>query len=393
MRLLVVQDELFARGPDGEARALYCAPGFWERYRAVFDEVVVLGRLLEETRAPSGAARVESAPGIRFQPLPRWRGPLEGLLAGRRALATHPELFASVDCALLRVPSGVALLTQPHLRRARLPYAVEVIGDPWDALAPGAVSAWWRVPARPLLALAMRLQVRGAAAAAYNTRALQRRYPPGRRAHSVSYPSVDLTADAFAAQAWVGPLPATPRLLTVASLERPYKGIDVLLEALARLRAPASLVVVGDGSLRSGLEAQAVRLGLGARARFVGRRAPGAEVRAALADADLFVLPSRVDAFPRALVEAMAAGLPCVGSAVGDVPDLLEPDAVVPPGEVAALADRLDGWLARPARLAAAAARNLERARELSSERLASLRRALYERLREEALRARGGRA
>ncbi len=104
---------------------------------------------------------------------------------------------------------------------------------------------------------------------------------------------------------------------TAASLEH-HKGIDVLLEGCALLARPLRLEIYGDGSLRSKLQAHARSLGVDAR--FHGRVA---NVRDRLEELDLFVLPSRDDNLPMALLEAMAAAVPPVATRVGGVPELV----------------------------------------------------------------------
>jgi glycosyltransferase involved in cell wall biosynthesis len=101
-------------------------------------------------------------------------------------------------------------------------------------------------------------------------------------------------------------------------------------------------------------------LGIADRVTFLGHRE---DVPALLAQADAFVLPSRSEAFPNGAIEAMAAGLPVVASAVGGLLDLIEPGRtglLVPPDDPLALADALDGLVRAPARGAAlgAAARD-----------------------------------
>lgn len=103
------------------------------------------------------------------------------------------------------------------------------------------------------------------------------------------------------------------RLIAVGRLER-QKGYDLLLEAFARCAdaAPSwDLVIVGEGSCRGGLERQASRLGLDARVRFPGF---SSDVSASLSKAHAYVLSSRYEGFPNALLEAMAHGLPVVAT-------------------------------------------------------------------------------
>lgn len=137
-----------------------------------------------------------------------------------------------------------------------------------------------------------------------------------------------------------------PRLLFVGRL-RYYKGLHILLEALTRLRRPAHLLIVGTGPEEARLRAQAQAAGLGARVSFLGELSD-AELPAAYAAADVFVLPShlRAEAFGIVQVEAQAAGLPIVCAELGTGTSYVTQHGVtglvVPPADPAALARALD---------------------------------------------------
>ena len=141
----------------------------------------------------------------------------------------------------------------------------------------------------------------------------------------------------------------------------PYKGLDVLIAAMAR--APGlHCLVIGDGPRRAALEAQAEATGLAGRLAFLGP-VDEAEKLAALHAADAFVLPSITvaEAFGIAQVEAQLCGLPVVTtdlpSGVTEVTRDGETGLVVPPGDPEALAaamSRLAGDAALRARLGAA---------------------------------------
>jgi colanic acid/amylovoran biosynthesis glycosyltransferase len=144
--------------------------------------------------------------------------------------------------------------------------------------------------------------------------------------------------------------PAT--MLAVGRLD-PIKGYDVLLDACARLAARGvafRLSIAGDGPERERLLARRAELGLDEHVAFEGAQ-PQTWVRAALARATLFVLPSRVapdgnrDGIPVALMEAMAAGTPVATTEVSGIPELVRDGVegrVVPPGDAAALAEALE---------------------------------------------------
>ena len=150
---------------------------------------------------------------------------------------------------------------------------------------------------------------------------------------------------------------AAGRYALVASRLAVEKGVEIAVEACARAGLP--LVVAGDGPREAEVQARA-----GGDVRFAGR-VSAEEVQRLRADAALAVIPSRsAEVMPLAAVEAMAAGVPVVASAVGGVPELVgDEDALVPAGD--------------PIQLAAAALarfgderageRGLRRARELCS--------------------------
>jgi glycosyltransferase involved in cell wall biosynthesis len=138
--------------------------------------------------------------------------------------------------------------------------------------------------------------------------------------------------------------PEAPIAITVSVLREYRKGIHHLLDAAA-LAANAvqdlHFLIVGDGPLRGGLEHQARALGLSDRVRWVGQRA---DIPRLLAGSDLFVLPSLQDPFPTVIMEAMAAGLPAVGTIVDGIPEIIKAPStgrLVPPGDPVALQDAI----------------------------------------------------
>jgi glycosyltransferase involved in cell wall biosynthesis len=180
------------------------------------------------------------------------------------------------------------------------------------------------------------------------------------------------------------------RIITVGRLI-PEKNFDGLLEAFALLaidRNDIELQVVGDGPMADALHEKSSRLGLSAKVEWLGYRN---DVRELLADADLFVLPSISEAYGIAMVEAMAAGLPVVGSAVGGIPEVLGPladDWAVPPREPRAWADTIERIVEMsPSRRSALGSRLRERARrQFSPDQYISRITDLYRRLARQIL-------
>jgi phosphatidylinositol alpha-1,6-mannosyltransferase len=148
--------------------------------------------------------------------------------------------------------------------------------------------------------------------------------PPGRLA--LVPPGVDIPASVTPSGS-----ATRPTIITVARLEDRYKGHDVMLQALAlvRARVPDVLwVVVGDGSLRGELEADAMRLDVADHVVFTGRVSDEARDRR-LTEAHVFAMPSRLppsgteggEGFGIVYLEAGLHGLPVVAGAVGGARD------------------------------------------------------------------------
>lgn len=165
----------------------------------------------------------------------------------------------------------------------------------------------------------------------------------------------------------------------------PQKGLSDLLVAIAQVRAqvsPIRLLLVGDGELRSELEAQARLLGLSDIVTFAGIRMDVPEILAALY---VFAFPSLWEGLPLAVLEAMAAGLPVVATRVGGIPEVVEDGVtglLVPPRAPEALAEAIIALLQDRERAGAMGQAGRARVeRYFSVERMVQETEALYEEL------------
>jgi len=187
--------------------------------------------------------------------------------------------------------------------------------------------------------------------------------------------SSSLTAADLETVRRVRPQPPPYRLVFVGYL-RHEKGLDILLEAVGRLRGrhEVELDIVGPGDpARLGPRVQTLldRATAAGWARLVGEEVYGPALFQHYADADILVLPSRTEGTPRVLVEARAFGCPVVATAVGgtttSVVDGVD-GVLVPPEDPAALAAALEALLVDDDRRAALAHQGRIRARELTVE-------------------------
>jgi glycosyltransferase involved in cell wall biosynthesis len=171
------------------------------------------------------------------------------------------------------------------------------------------------------------------------------------------------------------------RLITVGALDQMYKGVDVLIQAVALCRragCDVRLAVVGDGQQLASLKTLARELGVFSEVEFLGMLPAGEAVRKQLDSADLFVLASRQEGLPRSMIEAMARGLPCVGTHVGGIPELLPDEDCVPPNDAVALAATIRAVASHIDRMNSMASRNLCQANQYEETTLRARRNQLY---------------
>src|ERR1700722_2555785 len=130
---------------------------------------------------------------------------------------------------------------------------------------------------------------------------------------------------------------------------RNIKGADLLIDAVARLRAdgkPLTLTLAGDGEEIGALKAQIEKLGLTEAVRFIGH----VKARFGFSKGKVLVVPSRGDSMPYVVIEAAAAGIPMVAAKVGGIPEIFGSytDALFAPNIVGAMADAIETALEDP---------------------------------------------
>lgn len=255
------------------------------------------------------------------------RGGLTAAVTGLARLLTL-AFHAKVMLVDQPGPNGARML--PIAWATRTPLVVNVVGDPSESLQKDIVPGVRGFAARCVLGAAQRAATATAAATNYVTsRSLQIKYPP--RAHRPSYSSsTGAPVTPFHHHAWPRP-GVTVKLITVGSLEQPYKGVSDIISAVALVRASgfkAELTVVGSGRLQKQLEDEA-RIRLEDGYSFVGQLMPG-QLGDALAGADIYVQGSWTEGLARTVIEASLAGLPVVATNVGGTEEIAHHHLLAP---------------------------------------------------------------
>jgi glycosyltransferase involved in cell wall biosynthesis len=380
----VTWDRRLKRTPDGVVWTTSTGDhSFWQRYLAVFDSVVVVSRV-EDVQERESSWRPVTGPGASVLGLPNYQGLWGYLKTSARVFGTLSRQVHRTDAVILRLPGHVATSMETVLRIRRQPYGAEVVGDIAAAMAPASIEHPLGAMLRFAAVRTVRRQCRNACAIAYVTEyILQRLYPPSPQAFTTHYSSIELEDERIATEPRI-PDGRSLRLISVGSMELKYKRFDVLIDAVEKCLSQGldlHLTLIGDGNHRRFFEEQAANLG--SRVAFLGEL-PGSEaVRERLLQADLFVLPSVSEGLPRVIIEAMAVGLPCIGTGIGGIPELLPVEDIVPPHDVQALAAKIREVAADPDRLLSMSSRSLAIARRYSNSKLTARRQMLYQQLRD----------
>ena len=365
--------------------------GHWNELLHVFGSVAVAAR----TRSASREERIGPLipQGVRVLAFPYFVGLRRAFRKLPSVIAAARRTARAADTFVLRGPGLLSMLVWPWIRLRRRPYAVEVLGDLEEVFT--VTDRPFAAPARQLARRAVGRICHSASSALYVSQALSRKYPASARAFTTVVSDAKMPAEAFREpREWLE-APKRLSVVHVGNMELVYKGHETMIRAVALCRERGldlQLRFIGDGRMRPSFERLARELGVDDAIVFEGALPWGAAVFEHLDRADLFILPSLTEAMPKALIEAMARGLPAIASRVGGIPELLDDEMMIPPGDAQALADTIHRVARDPALLTSMARRSFETALRFQDEVLSPLRREFYERVRDCARRGRHAR-
>lgn len=365
MRLFITSECRFQKDSEGNIVAEGAGEGYsyWSRYLDVFEAVTVIGRLSDSVIP--GTKLVEGN-NVTFLPIRDYRGPNQYLTSYISIRNSLNEIYDEHAAYIFKVPGHVSTLLYSSIRKRNHPFGLEVAGDPYEVFSSGAV----RHPLRPFFRgyffLLLKQQCKKACATSYVTQhILQKRYPSS--GVSIGVSDVELSEDSFLKEPRKFQNKRAYNIVHIGSLEQLYKAPDVQLEAVRTCvenGLDLNLTFIGDGTYRVEMERLSIQLGLRERVHFKGKVASGREIYRELDEADLFLMPSRTEGLPKALIEAMARGLPCIGSSVGGIVELLDSNDMVHPGDSKGLAEKIEEVLSSADRMERMSARNLDESKK-----------------------------
>jgi len=356
MKALFIHSARFVRTPGGKVFSNGQFPyGCWLRYLKHFSELTVICRMSNAAEAPE-KWDLSSGPRVTFAGTPDNHGkPLMQLRPGPALCIIRREM-KDYDAVVVR-QSDLGWLAAQEAQRRRIPWAVEVVADVWDAYwnygtLLGKLYAsigWWN----------SRKWIGRANFARYVTNEyLQKKYPCRGFSYGISdvqIVPVPISVLEEKVVQWRVKKADFPKSLTIGmigSLSNRYKGLLVALKALRRLKRQGMslhLHVLGNGKLDVWRK-EAKQLGVADLLHLDGCLPSGELVMQWLDGRDIYIQPSFAEGLPRALVEAMSRGLPALGSTCGGIPELLTTECLHRPGDYKTLSRHLmhmvqdDSW-------------------------------------------------
>jgi glycosyltransferase involved in cell wall biosynthesis len=241
------------------------------------------------------------------------------------------------DYLIIRLPSVYGIMAIIYARKLNKPYLIEMVGCPWDALWN---HSWKGKLVAPFMWHATKKAVKNAPYVLYVTNEfLQHRYPTTGRnigCSDVVLPTLDESVLEVRLHKIKQMNKHKPIVLgTAAAVDVRYKGQEYVIKAISELNKQGhnfKYRVVGGGD-KTRLQSIADKYGVADKVIFEGS-IPHEKVFDYLDNIDIYVQPSLTEGLPRALIEAMSRGCPCIGSNAGGIPELLDSSVIFKGGSV-----------------------------------------------------------
>ncbi len=326
MKLLFIHD-IKALLLDNNVFARSYGPTIWKRYLYTFSDILVCTRSQNGTpQLINGIDKLNGA-NVKFDSrIGMFRGP--EVFFSRRIKNILREDIKDADGIIIRLDSFLGLIAEKECRKQRKPYVIEVVGCAWDSFWNHGVAG--KVLA-PIMFLMMKKAVKKAQYTIYVTKEfLQRRYPTTGLSTNISNVSLP-TADETILKNRILKIRQTDlmsslHIMTTANVGVRYKGFQYVIKALGLIKKKynrCNLIyhVVGEGD-QSYLRNIAKKSEVSENIVFHGAMS-NSGVFDLLKDIDIYIQPSLQEGLPRAMIEAMSCAVPCIGTDVAGIPELI----------------------------------------------------------------------
>lgn len=362
----------------------------WDRYLQAFDHIFIIARVKTDVNFEGNPIYLSNSESVTFVEVPHYIGPLEYLKKRNAVKKVIKNNVAKLSDSkfICRVPGQISDLVISVLKKSNKKYAVEVVGDPDDVFAPGTIKHPLRRYFRNKMVRSIKNNIQNAAAVLYVTKkTLQNKYPVKDEAYSIYASDVKLENSETVSFPKKWQSKNVINITSIGSLEQMYKAPDIVLEAISILnksdiKIEVNLLWMGDGRFKNAMIELTKEKGIEENIKFIGN-VNKQQVFEHLSNSDIFVLASRTEGLPRAIIEAMSIGIPVIGTKVGGIPELLEDSVLIEKNNAVLLARKIEELATNEDFYNQQAARNLEEAKNYKDEFLSQRRLEFYSFIKE----------
>lgn len=334
MNVLFAHDHKFSVDENEKVYSYLMDQNMWNRYLPFFDNITIVARRINiSSKNPTQMKGMKSAEADRvsFSLLGETINP-DGSINKKpdqfQKYKAIKSLVSKTDCVIARLPSIIGYMACREAIKQHKKYAVEVVACAWD-------SNWYhgrkinKVMALPSF-FAMKHYVKHADYAIYVTdNFLQHRYPCNGKTGIASNVSIDAVPTVVLKRRidHINSLKHNDKIIfgIVGPLHVNFKGHKTAILALSKAKndiPPFELRCIGAGD-PTRWQQLADKMGVGENIYFDGLLKSGKPVADWMDKIDILLIPSLQEGLPRALIEAMSRGIPCLGAITGGIPQLL----------------------------------------------------------------------
>jgi len=366
MRVIYVTEFRFFQTPDRKVWTPNLHRyNWWSRLLDVFSDVLVVARVDFVESVPGDFSRADGY-GVKFYKLPYYIGPLGWVANYRKIISEINKINFFGSAVILSMPGIISYLVYRSLNG--YPYSVYVIGDPNMVFSRGVSKHALRPIIRYLFTRHQKTVCHNASVISYVTKNdLQKRYPTQKKIKSFRFSDVDLNINDYANKGKKYVKSKKIKLVFVGMFFELYKNQLNLIRALKILKKfdlDFELSMIGDGRYLNICKKMAQKLSL-ENVSFLGAL-PKWKMIDQMRKSDIFILPSRAEGLPRAIIQAMAQGIVCLATNVGGISDILNPEQLIKTGNPIDIANKIIDLSMNPKEMTRIASRNLKLSKQFS---------------------------
>ena len=354
---------------------------FFNRYTNVYNKVTFVSKVININNITENMILIENKNLSIFE-LPKYTGIKEFIYKFKQINRRIKSIKGEFDYAILRMSQIESILFYRILKMKNIKYLVEVVNDPKTFKGGMLFFYKW------LSYYYLKKIIKNSHGVSYVTQHyLQKHYPPGelptKSYSSVSIDELDIREPKKYNQK---DLMKCIRLIHVSNnISGKSKGHVETLKIISKIINKGyncEVTFIGSGSFIPKLLKMSKKMNIDNNVNFIGHISSKKILLETLREHDIFIFPSHSEGLPRAVLEAMSCGLPCITSNVGGLPEIIDRKYTIPFRDIETFSERIIELINNYEELNQLSFKNIEMAKEFTSTKLTKKRNCFYNLLR-----------